>query len=99
MLPVGANPPARVAVSETEPPSGDAWVTIVGAAGVTITDSLASLQAVRARICAPAPYSATQRYVPAAAVVTGGDWYTSWPATTGTETIAGVPVQVASSGP
>ena len=44
---VGAEPPARVAVSWTEPPSstlGEASVVIVGAVFATVTDSSGALQ-------------------------------------------------------
>jgi hypothetical protein len=57
-VPVGLNPPARVAVSKIVPPSvtpGDACVLIVGVARVTTTDSLGSLQAVPARRSSPTP--------------------------------------------
>lgn len=62
--PVGLKPPVTVAVSETAPPrktGGEAWVVILGAAWVTTTDSLGSLQAVDATVAPPSWYSATQR--------------------------------------
>jgi hypothetical protein len=101
-VPVGLNPPARVAVSKIAPPSvtaGDACVLIVGVARVTRTDSLGSLQAVLARTTPATLYSATQRYVPAALVMNVGDWYVNCPAVTGTDETTGVPAQLASSGP
>ncbi len=62
--PVGLNPPLTVAVSETGPPSvtpADACVAIVGAAGVTTTDSAGSLQAVVTGARSGSWYSATKR--------------------------------------
>jgi len=41
-VPVGLSPPAKVAVSEMVPPMttlAEAWVVIVGLAGLTVTDS------------------------------------------------------------
>ncbi len=48
IVPVGEKPSARVAVSVREPPTvtgPEAWVTRVGDAGLTTTDSPASPQA------------------------------------------------------
>jgi hypothetical protein len=78
--PVGLDPPASTAVSEMLPPTltgADAVVEIVGVpppAAVTTTDSPAELHAdVAPEFPASPEYAATNRYVPAAAVVNGPD--------------------------
>jgi hypothetical protein len=58
MVPVGAMPPARIAVSDIEPPvfaETVAWVVIVGLALVTVEVSLASLQAVEVPLLPASP--------------------------------------------
>ena len=63
--PVGENPPASVAVSVIWPPTGtvgEAWVTRVGRACVTTTDSPASLHGALTGALIPSPrYDATHR--------------------------------------
>ena len=106
MVPVGLDPPERVAVSEIAPPSvtgGEAAVTMAGLAlvgVVTVTLSLAAPQAlVTGPLLASPLYAAIQLYVPGVVTVNAPEGYTPLPATGTVEVKMAAPVHVGLPGP